>query len=293
MSRTTGGDTADQARLLISGRDGPGIVAAASNILTSHGANIISLNQHSTDSQGGSFFQRAVFHLDQLADERAALEVDLHRGLAERFGLQWEMFDVAAPKRMALFVSKLDHCLLDLLWRHGGGDIPMNPTMIVSNHTDLEWIANRFGVPFHHIPVQGDRKQRGEDAQLELLKGNVDVLVLARYMQILSADFLTAIDVPVINIHHSFLPAFVGASPYRQAKQRGVKLIGATAHFVTEDLDEGPIIEQDVVRVSHTDSAESLSRRGMDVERMVLARAVTAFCEDRIMRDGNSTVVFP
>ena len=284
--------TPNQGRLLVSGKDGPGIVAAVSNILTGHGANIVSLDQHSTDPAGGRFFQRAVFHLDELAARRVALEVDLHRELDERFGLRWALVDTAAPKRVALFASKLDHCLLDLLWRHRRGELAMDIAHVVSNHTHLAWVADRFDVPFTHIPVQSGRKQQAEAAQLELLKGTVDLVVLARYMQILSGDFLAALGVPVINIHHSFLPAFVGAAPYRKAKERGVKLIGATAHFVTEDLDEGPIIEQDVVRVSHTDSTDDLVRRGADVERLVLARAVQAFCEDRIMRDGTTTVVF-
>jgi formyltetrahydrofolate deformylase len=292
MELTTSRGTADLGRLLVSGKDGPGIVAAVSAILTGHGANIVSLDQHSTDPAGGHFFQRAVFHLDHLVDKRADLEVDLHLGLAERFGLQWSLVDAGTPKRVALFVSKLDHCLLDLLWRHRRGELPMDLVQVVSNHSDLEWVADRFDVPFSHIPTEKDRKQQAEGAQLELLKGTIDVLVLARYMQILSGDFLAALGVPVINIHHSFLPAFIGAAPYRKAKERGVKLIGATAHFVTEDLDEGPIIEQDVVRVSHVDSTEDLVRRGADVERMVLARAVKAFCEDRIMRDHSTTVVF-
>lgn len=283
---------ADQARLLVSGSDGPGIVAAAASILNRHGANIISLNQHSTDPEGGRFFQRTVFHLDELARRRSSLEVDLHQGLAEQFNLTWSLVDVAIPKRVALFVSKLDHCLLDLLWRHRRADIVMDPVAVVSNHAELAWVADQFDVPFHHTPVDRKNKDKTEAIQLELLKGKVDVVVLARYMQILSADFLAALEVPAINIHHSFLPAFVGAGPYRKAKERGVKLIGATAHFVTADLDEGPIIEQDVIRVSHTDTAADLARRGADVERLVLARAVSAFCEDRIMCDDNTTVVF-
>ncbi|WP_433566721.1 formyltetrahydrofolate deformylase [Nocardia sp. CA-151230] len=276
----------------MSGNDRPGIVSAVSNILTGHGANIVSLDQYSTDPEGGRFFQRAVFHLDHLAQQRTALEVDLRGALTGRFGLQWSLIDAAAPKRAALFVSKLDHCLLELLSRHRHGELPMDVVTVVSNHTDLAWVSDAFDVSFRHIPVEKDRKWQAEAEQLALLEGKVDVVVLARYMQVLSGDFLAAVGVPVINIHHSFLPAFVGAAPYRKAKERGVKLVGATAHFVTEDLDEGPIIEQDVVRISHTDSAEELVRRGAYVERLVLSRAVEAFCEDRIMRDGSTTVVF-
>ncbi|MEU2282939.1 formyltetrahydrofolate deformylase [Streptomyces sp. NPDC013178] len=282
----------DQGRLLVSGTDSPGIVAAVSGLLTKHGANIVSLDQHSTGPDGGHFFQRAVFHLHQLNKRRPALEVDLHNVLAEQFGLQWSLINAAVPKRVALFVSKSDHCLLELLWRHRRGQLPMDVVRVVSNHPDLSWVSESFGVPFAHVPVEKGRKEGAEAAHLELLKGSIDVLVLARYMQILSGDFLAALGVPVINIHHSFLPAFIGAAPYRKAKERGVKLIGATAHFVTEDLDEGPIIEQDVVRVSHTDTTEDLVRRGADIEKLVLSRAVQAFCEDRIMRDGTTTVVF-
>lgn len=281
--------TKSTGRLLVSGKDGPGIVAAVSNILTHHGANIVSLDQHSSDPEGGRFFQRTVFHP---AARQAELEVELHRELTVRLGLKWSLVDTATPKRVAVFVSKLDHCLLELLWRHRRGELPMDVVQVVSNHPDLAWVADRFDVPYTHIPVEKGRKELAEATQLELLKGAVDLVVLARYMQILSGDLLTTLDVPVINIHHSFLPAFIGAAPYRKAKERGVKLIGATAHFVTEDLDEGPIIEQDVVRVTHTDTTADLVRRGADVERQVLARAVHAFCDDRIMRDGNTTVVF-
>lgn len=168
----------------------------------------------------------------------------------------------------------------------------MQTVMVLSNHPDLADAARQLGAPFMHVPVGKGRKAEAERRQLDLLMGNVDLVILARYMQILSPDFLAEVGVPVINIHHSFLPAFIGAAPYRQAKERGVKLIGATAHFVTENLDEGPIIEQDVARVSHQDAAEDLARRGADVERLVLARAVAAFCEDRILRDGSTTVVF-
>lgn len=292
MQRTHLHTHTNQGRLLVSGTDSPGIVAAVSGLLTKHGANIVSLDQHSTGPDGGHFFQRAVFHLNELSEKRPALEVDLHNVLAEQFHLQWSLIDASVPKRVALFVSKLDHCLLELLWRHRHGELPMDLVTVVSNHPDLSWVSETFDVPFAHVPVDKDGKHKAEAAQLELLKGSIDVVVLARYMQVLSADFLTALAVPVINIHHSFLPAFIGAAPYRKAKERGVKLIGATAHFVTEDLDEGPIIEQDVVRVSHTDTTEDLVRRGTDIERLVLSRAVRAFCEDRIMRDGTTTVVF-
>jgi formyltetrahydrofolate deformylase len=189
-------------------------------------------------------------------------------------------------------VSREDHCLLDLLWRWRRGELDVDIGLVISNHPDFADDVARFDVPFEHIPVTKDTKQDAERRQLELLRGNFDLVVLARYMQILSGEFLAQLGAPVINIHHSFLPAFAGAGPYQRAKERGVKLIGATAHYVTEDLDEGPIIEQDVIRVSHRDDVDALIRLGADIERTVLARAVRWHCEDRVLVSGNTTVVF-
>ncbi|KJQ53983.1 formyltetrahydrofolate deformylase [Microbacterium sp. SA39] len=278
----------DTARLLIACDDQPGIVAAVAGVLAQHGANIISLDQHSTDSEGGRFFQRTVIHLDGLAAARPALEADI-AVVAERFGMEWSLHDVARRKRVAIFVSKYDHCLMELLWRTQRGQLDIDITMVVSNHPDLAEAVRSFGVPFVHIP-SGD-KQLMEQRQLELLRGNVDLVVLARYMQILTDDFIERLEAPVINIHHSFLPAFIGANPYARAKDRGVKLIGATAHYATADLDEGPIIEQDVTRVTHAESAAQLQSRGADVERQVLARAVQWHAEDRVIVHGKSTVI--
>lgn len=278
----------DTARLLIACDDQPGIVAAVAGVLAQHGANIISLDQHSTDSEGGRFFQRTVIHLDGLAAARPALEADI-AVVAERFGMDWSLHDVARRKRVAIFVSKYDHCLMELLWRTQRGQLDIDITMVVSNHPDLAEAVRSFGVPFVHIP-SGD-KQLMEERQLELLRGNVDLVVLARYMQILTDDFIERLEAPVINIHHSFLPAFIGANPYARAKDRGVKLIGATAHYATADLDEGPIIEQDVTRVTHAESAAQLQSRGADVERQVLARAVQWHSEDRVIVHGKSTVI--
>ena len=188
--------------------------------------------------------------------------------------------------------SKEDHCLLDLLWRNRRGDLDMSVVMVLSNHPDLAEQVRPFGTPFIHIPAHAEIRAEAEQRQLDLLRGNVDLVVLARYMQILTAHFLSEVDCPVINIHHSFLPAFIGAAPYRLAKQRGVKLVGATAHYVTEELDEGPIIEQDVVRVDHRHTVQDLVRLGADVERVTLSRAVRWHCEDRIIRYGNQTIVF-
>jgi formyltetrahydrofolate deformylase len=278
----------DTARLLIACDDQPGIVAAVAGVLAQHGANIISLDQHSTDSENGRFFQRTVIHLDGLSAARPALEADIAT-VAERFGMEWSLHDVARRKRVAIFVSKYDHCLMELLWRTQRGQLDIDVTMVVSNHPDLAEAVRSFGVPFVHIP-SGDKTVM-EERQLDLLRGNVDLVVLARYMQILTDDFITRLDAPVINIHHSFLPAFIGANPYARAKDRGVKLIGATAHYATADLDEGPIIEQDVTRVTHSDSAAQLQSRGADVERQVLARAVQWHAEDRVIVHGKSTVI--
>ncbi|MDQ4215663.1 formyltetrahydrofolate deformylase [Microbacterium sp. ASV81] len=278
----------DTARLLIACDDQPGIVAAVAGLLAAHGANIISLDQHSTDAEGGRFFQRTVFHREGLAAHRPALEADL-AGIAERFGMQWSLHDASKRKRVAIFVSKYDHCLMELLWRTQRGQLDIDVTMVISNHPDLAEAVRSFGVPFVHIPA-GDKAEM-ERRQLELLQGNVDLVVLARYMQILTDAFIEALDAPVINIHHSFLPAFIGANPYARAKERGVKLIGATAHYATADLDEGPIIEQDVTRVTHSESAAELQSRGADVERLVLARAVQWHAEDRVIVHGRSTVI--
>lgn len=289
---TSAAPLADVGRLIVQGADQPGIVSAVSTLLSGAGANVVSLDQYSSDPRGGRFFQRTVFHLPDLPDRMEGLGQQLDEQLGERFGLSWRLATARRPKRVGIFVSKADHCLLDLLWRQRRGELAMTVPMVISNHPDLGEDVRQFGIPFIHIPVTRDTKPEAEKEQLNLLKGNIDVLVLARYMQILSGDFLEDLDAPVINIHHSFLPAFMGAWPYLKAKERGVKLIGATAHYVTEDLDEGPIIEQDVVRATHEDTAADLQRRGADIERLVLARAVAWHCEDRIIRDGNSTVVF-
>ncbi|NKQ51413.1 formyltetrahydrofolate deformylase [Amycolatopsis sp. K13G38] len=282
----------DYGRLIVRGEDRPGIVANVSGVLTEFGANIVSLDQSSSDPSGGRFFQRTVFHLDDLPARIGRLNDVLEQRLADRLGLDFRLVEAKRRKRVAMFVSKADHCLLDLLWRQRRGELHMTVPMVVSNHPDLGEEVRQFDIPFFHVPVDKDSKAAAEKEQLNLLKGNVDLLVLARYMQILSGGFLEELGVPVINIHHSFLPAFMGAGPYQRAKERGVKLVGATAHYVTEDLDEGPIIEQDVIRVSHRESVRDLQRRGADVERLVLSRAVSWHCDDRVIRDGNSTVVF-
>ncbi len=281
----------DIGRLLLNCPDRRGVIAAVSTFLTRAGANIISLDQHSTAPEDGVFLQRTVFHLPGLAAAQRDLEREF-QAVADEFDMDYRFADASKPKRVAIMASTADHCLLDLLWRNRRGELDMTVVMVISNHADLAEQVRAFGVPFVHIPASRDIREQAEQRQLELLKGNVDLVVLARYMQIITREFLGAIGCPLINIHHSFLPAFVGATPYRRAKERGVKLVGATAHYVTEDLDEGPIIEQDVVRVDHTHSVEELVRLGADVERAVLSRAVLWHCQDRILRHGNETVVF-
>jgi formyltetrahydrofolate deformylase len=219
-------------------------------------------------------------------EQRFAVEV------AERFGMGYRFWDTHERKRIAVLVSRYDHCLQDLLWRWKRGELEGEIVLVASNHPDLRAAVEFFGLPYHHVPVDKDNKSQAEDQLLEILDGQCDLVVLARYMQILSGDFLERVRVPVINIHHSFLPAFAGAGPYARAKERGVKLIGATAHYVTEELDAGPIIEQDVIRVSHRDDVAGLEQRGADIERTVLARAVQWHCQDSVIRHGNTTVVF-
>ncbi|MDY6998833.1 MAG: formyltetrahydrofolate deformylase [Actinomycetota bacterium] len=282
----------DIGRLLLRCADRPGLVAAVSRFLAAAGANIVSLDQHSTEQSGGTFMQRTIFHLPGLPAARDELERSFAAEVAARFEMDFRLTEAAKPKRVAIMASREDHCLLDLLWRNRRGELDMSVVLVISNHPDLADDVRPFGVPFIHIPAHRDIRDEAEQRQLELLRGNVDLVVLARYMQILTPRFVDGVGCPLINIHHSFLPAFIGAAPYRRAKERGVKLVGATAHYVTEDLDEGPIIEQDVVRVDHRHSVTDLTRLGADVERAVLSRAVLWHCEDRVIRFGNQTIVF-
>jgi formyltetrahydrofolate deformylase len=277
-------------RILIACPDRPGIIAAVSRFLYERGANIVRSDQFSSDPTGGEFFLRMEFTLP--SEARAELAEEFGLSVASRFDMTWRLWDTSRPKRLAILVSRSDHCLQELLWRWRRGELDAEIVLVASNHPDLREATERFGLPYHHVPVEKDGKPEAEAALLELLEGNCDLVVLARYMQILSGNFLERVGVPIINIHHSFLPAFAGAGPYERAKQRGVKLIGATAHYVTEELDAGPIIEQDVIRVSHRDDVEALIRLGADIERSVLARAVQWHCQDRVLQEGNTTVVF-
>ncbi len=281
------------ARLLISCPDKRGIVAAVSQFLFNHNANIISSDQHSTDPEGGRFFMRQEFSLEGLDLTRAQFERAFQEVVANPFGMEWTLSYATEPKRMAILCSKYDHCILDLLWRVRRGEFDCEIPIVISNHRDLETDVQAFDIPFHLVESQkGEDKSVSEAQILELLHNQADFVVLARYMQILSGDFLSQLAVPVINIHHSFLPAFIGANPYKSAFARGVKIIGATAHYVTAELDGGPIIEQDVSRVTHRDDVRALTRVGRDIERAVLARAVKAHLEDRVLVYQNKTVVF-
>jgi len=274
------------ARLLVACPDRHGIIAAVSGFLSDADANVLSSDQHSTDPEGGTFFMRMEFRLEGLPERRDELERAFSERVAEPLEMRWHFAYGDQRKRTAILASREEHCLLDLLWRWRRGELETDVVAVISNHPDHAQDVAGFGVPYHHVPTPA------EDRMLELLAGNVDVVVLARYMQILSRDFLERVAVPVINIHHSFLPAFIGAHPYRRARERGVKIIGATAHYVTEELDSGPIIEQDVGRVSHRQNVEELERIGRDIERVVLARAVAWHLQDRVLVHESRTVVF-
>ena len=281
----------DVGRLVLACPDRPAILAAVVNRLAAAGANIITFDQFSTSPEGGRLYLRSEFLLKDLPDRLDDLRLRMEE-IAEDFGMQWRLEPATRRKRVAIFVSRYEHCLLDLLWRWRRGELHMDIAAVVSNHADLEAEVAAFGVPYHHIPVTAETKAEAEQRQLDQLAGKVDLVALARYMQILSGDFLARIGAPVINIHHSFLPAFAGAEPYLRAHDRGVKLIGATAHYATEDLDEGPIIEQDTRRVSHQADTEMLTMIGRDIERTVFARAVHWHLEDRVLVHENRTIVF-
>jgi formyltetrahydrofolate deformylase len=275
--------------LLVSAPDRPGLVAGVAGTLFEHDANILEADQHD-DAGTRMFFQRIRF---AIRGSGVAPLAGAMGELAGRLGLDWSMRDRAQLRRMAILVSREDHCLYDLLIRHRSGELHCDIGAVVSNHDDLAPVAAQFGVPFHLVPVPGDSVVQAEATQQALLdRAGIDLIVLARYMRILSPDFVARWGGRAINIHHSFLPAFVGARPYHQAHERGVKLIGATAHYVTTVLDDGPIIDQDVTRASHRDSVEDLVRRGRDIERTVLARAVRWHLEDRVLVQGNRTIVF-
>ncbi len=279
------------ATLLVQCPDRKGLIAALAQLLYDHGANILQAQQH-TESSEQMFFQRIRFDMAELDISRQALE-DLLSIECERYKMRWRISYSDRPKRLAIFVSKFEHCLHDLLLRHRLGEFDCELAMVISNHPDLEPVASQFGVPFHVFPITSETKAEQEKKEISFLEQEkVDLIVLARYMQILSDWFVSRFPERIINIHHSFLPAFSGARPYHQAHEQGVKLIGATAHYATSELDEGPIIAQDVVPCTHRDTVQDLVRKGRDVERVVLARAVSGHVDDRVRVHGRRTIAF-
>jgi formyltetrahydrofolate deformylase len=278
------------ATLLVSCPDQKGLVAKIANFIYSNGGNIIHADQH-TDFAAGLFLTRIEWQLEEFNLPREVIE-PAFAAIAKPLQANWQLHFSDTIPRIAIWVTKQDHCLLDLLWRQQAKELPATVPLIISNHTQLEPIVKQFDIDFYHIPITKETKGEQEAKQLELLKKyKIDLVVLAKYLQILSAEFIANFP-KIINIHHSFLPAFAGANPYHRAYERGVKIIGATAHYATADLDEGPIIEQDVVRVSHRDDVADLIRKGKDLERIVLARAVRLHLQNRVLIYGNRTVVF-
>ena len=284
--------SATTARLLIRCPDQPGIIGSTTSFLHLHGANITALDQYSTEGDASTFFMRIEFQTPHLDLSRSALVQAFDEVVARRFVMDYRLSYAADRKRTAVFVSKHDHALVELLWRWSRDQLPTDLAMVVSNHPDLRETVERFGVPYHHVPVTRATRDEAEREIRALVDGNADLIVLARYMQILSPSFVADYPNRIINIHHSFLPAFVGADPYRQAWERGVKIVGATAHYVTSELDAGPIIDQGVAHVTHRETVEELKELGRNVEREALARAVRWHLEDRIIVHENKTVVF-
>ncbi|MCP8968591.1 formyltetrahydrofolate deformylase [Ectobacillus ponti] len=282
----------NRGRLLITCPDRPGIVAAVSQFLFTYEANIIESSQYSTNPTGGTFFMRIEFECPDLPGKAAYMQ-EAFRTIGADFEMNWRLLPLYEVKRTAVFVSKELHCLLELLWEWQNGDLLTDISLVISNHEDAREAVEQLGIPFYHIPARRENRAEAEATQLELLREyEIDLIVLARYMQILTPQFVSAHPHRIINIHHSFLPAFIGARPYERAFERGVKLIGATSHYVTDDLDEGPIIEQGIERVQHHHNAEDLKKIGRSIERSVLARAVKWHLEDRVIVHGNKTIVF-
>lgn len=278
--------------ILIHCEDQKAIIASVTNYIASIEGNIIYLDQH-VDADENVFFMRLECELCAQKWDLETIKKDFKINLAAPFNMSWEIYPQEQKPKMALFISKYDHCLYDILGRYSAGELPLEIPVIISNHEDLKAVAERFDIPFHCVPFTKEIKAEGEQQQLELLrKYDIDFIVLARYMQIITPNLIAKYKNNIINIHHSFLPAFPGAKPYHSAFKRGVKIIGATSHYVTEGLDEGPIIEQDIARVSHSHSIEDFIMKGRDLERMVLARAIKLHAERKTMVYNNKTVVF-
>lgn len=282
----------NRARLLVKCPDKPGIVSVLSSFLHSHNANIIESSQFSTDPVNGTFFIRIEYHCDNLQTKVNEMEMYFET-IAEDYQMEYQFYYRNVRQRSAIFVSKETHCLLELLWEWQNGDLETDIALVISNHEEARSMVEALGIPFFYIPANKDIRKQVEEEQIRLMEEyKVDVLILARYMQILTPEFVNHFRNRIINIHHSFLPAFIGAGPYERAFARGVKLIGATSHYVTNDLDEGPIIEQDVERVDHRDDAAQLKKIGAKIERRVLVRAVKWHLENRVIVEGNKTIVF-
>ncbi len=279
------------ATLILSCRDQKGLVARISQFIFQRGGNIVDLDEH-VDPEDKMFFIRVEWDLNELNISNDQFEKEF-KILAEEINAKWEIKYSYNKHRIAIFVSKYDHCLQEILWRYKNNELNAEIILIISNHTVLEDTAKSYGIPFYYFPITKENKTEQELKEIELLEKNkIDTIVLARYMQILSPIFIEKYPNNIINIHHSFLPAFVGANPYKKAYERGVKLIGATSHYVTEELDEGPIIEQDVIRITHKDSLKDLIRKGKVLERLVLARALNLHVNNRILNYGKKTIIF-
>ncbi|MBU2951570.1 formyltetrahydrofolate deformylase [Tamlana agarivorans] len=278
--------------ILIHCKDKPNIIASITNFIANKGGNIVYIDQY-VDREQDIFFMRLESEFNPESFITTDFKASFKKELAETFNMKWRIYSSEKKPKMALFISKYDHCLYDLLGRYNSGELNLEIPFIVSNHRDLEHIAANFNIPFYHIPVTKETKKEAENKQLELLEAHqVDFIVLARYMQIISDRMISKYPNKIINIHHSFLPAFVGAKPYHSAYKRGVKIIGATSHYVTEELDAGPIIEQDVTRVTHTHAISDLIAKGRDLEKVVLANAVKLHANRKVMVYNNKTVIF-
>lgn len=282
----------NQAILIVQCPDQKGIVAAVSRFLYQYNGNILEVDQY-VDEEIGRFFMRAAWELDSFDLEKSSISERFQTEVADQFNMEFTLHFNFPKPRMAIFVSKLSHCLFDILGRYHGGQLEVDIPLVISNHQDLKSVVEAFGIPFFHIPVSAAQKESAEAEQLRLLEEyQVDFVVLARYMQILSGDFIQRFPNRIINIHHSFLPAFVGARPYHAAYERGVKIIGATAHYVTEELDAGPIIEQEVARVRHHNTVAELVQIGQDVEKVTLSKAIKYHVNRKVLAVRNKTVIF-
>ena len=278
--------------LLISCDDKKGIIATVTNFIREQKGNIVYVDQH-VDRIDKLFFMRLECEFSRDSFELDRFQIDFEKSIANSFEMSWKMYDTSIKPKMAIFVSKYQHCLYDILGRYKAGELNVDIPLIISNHPDLKHIAERFDIPYHYFPMNKENKMEVEKQQLALLKeAQIDFVVLARYMQILSSRVIEIYPNDIINIHHSFLPAFPGAKPYHSAYNRGVKIIGATSHYVTEDLDEGPIIEQDTVRVSHTNTISDFILKGRDLEKIVLSRGIKLHVNRKVLVYKNKTVVF-